>query len=146
MARPSKFKQETVDEICQRLSRGEPLAAICRSEGMPHDSTVRDWAAAHPEVSLAIARAREAGEEWIAAECLQIADSPLTGEETEVNADGQVVKIKRADMLGHRKLQIETRLKLLAKWNPKKWGDRQTLEHQGRIGLEALVAGAGEDD
>jgi len=31
------------------------------------------------------------------------------------------------DMLGHRKLQIETRLKLLAKWNPKKYGDRVTM-------------------
>jgi hypothetical protein len=30
-------------------------------------------------------------------------------------------------MLGHRKLQIETRLKLLAKWNPKKYGDRVQL-------------------
>jgi hypothetical protein len=30
-------------------------------------------------------------------------------------------------MLGHRKLQIETRLKLLAKFNPKKYGDRQIL-------------------
>ena len=30
-------------------------------------------------------------------------------------------------MLGHRKLQIETRLKLLAKWNPKKYGDRVTM-------------------
>ena len=28
------------------------------------------------------------------------------------------------DMLGHRKLQIETRLKLLAKWNPQKYGDK----------------------
>jgi hypothetical protein len=27
-------------------------------------------------------------------------------------------------MLGHRKLRIETRLKLLAKWNPKKYGDK----------------------
>ena len=38
------------------------------------------------------------------------------------------IKIKREDMLGHRKLQIETRLKLLAKWNPKKWGDKQTID------------------
>ena len=27
-------------------------------------------------------------------------------------------------MLGHRKLQIETRLKLLAKWSPKKYGEK----------------------
>jgi hypothetical protein len=30
-------------------------------------------------------------------------------------------------MLGHRKLQIETRLKLLACWDPKKYGNRTTL-------------------
>ena len=33
------------------------------------------------------------------------------------------------DMLGHRNLQIETRLKLLAKWNPKKYGER--VAHEG---------------
>jgi hypothetical protein len=27
-------------------------------------------------------------------------------------------------MLGHRKLQIETRLKMLAKFNPKRYGDK----------------------
>ena len=31
------------------------------------------------------------------------------------------------DMLGHRKLQIETRLKLLSKWDPKRFGDRVAL-------------------
>ncbi|MNT50547.1 hypothetical protein D3C72_1874720 [compost metagenome] len=41
------------------------------------------------------------------------------------------MKVKRGDMLGHRKLQIETRLKLLAKWNPKRYGDRMTQEHVG---------------
>jgi hypothetical protein len=30
-------------------------------------------------------------------------------------------------MLGHRKLQIETRLKLLACWNPKKYGTKVAL-------------------
>lgn len=159
--RPSLFKQATIDAICERMSKGEPLAAICRDEAMPHDSTVRDWMALRPEVSRAIARAREAGEDWLAAECLQIADTPLEGASEKYeqvvidNPDDpdlpqmtefRLVERKVEDMLGHRKLQIETRLKLLSKWNPKKYGDRLThagdpeapigLEHSGAVTLE----------
>ena len=35
-------------------------------------------------------------------------------------------------MIEHRKLRIDTRLKLLAKWNPKKYGDK--LAHTGPEG------------
>jgi hypothetical protein len=42
----------------------------------------------------------------------------------------------REDMLGHRKLQIETRLKLLAKWSPKRYGDK--LGIGGADGLAAI--------
>jgi len=48
------------------------------------------------------------------------------------------------DHIQRSKLRVETRLKLLAKWNPRKWGDRQQIEHSGKVGLESLVAGAGE--
>ena len=122
MGRPSKYTPEIVEEICERLSKGEPLAQICRSDGMPHPTTVRDWMAAMTDVSLAIAQARENGEDVIAAECLLIADTPQEGVEVTTSEKG--VFEKRGDMLGHRKLQIETRLKLLAKWNPKKWGEK----------------------
>jgi len=122
--RPSKYTPKLVEDICARLAKGEPLAQICRDEGMPHPSTVRDWMDAKPDVSRAIARAREDGEDWIAAECLAIADTPLEGEETKLDESGKVVETKRGDMLQHRKLQIETRLKLLAKWNPRKWGEK----------------------
>ncbi|MNU09652.1 hypothetical protein D3C72_2563420 [compost metagenome] len=37
-------------------------------------------------------------------------------------------------MLGHRRLQVETRLKLLAKWHPKKYGEKVTAEHTGPNG------------
>jgi hypothetical protein len=108
---------------------------------MPAASTVREWAQRDDEVSSAIARARILGFDAIAEECLEIANTPLDGEETKYNADGVVVERKRSDMLGHRKLQIETRLKLLAKWDPKRYGERQTIEHQGHMTLESLVAG-----
>jgi hypothetical protein len=33
--------------------------------------------------------------------------------------------------VANRKLRIYTRLQLLAKWNPKRYGDRVEVEHQG---------------
>ena len=63
----------------------------------------------------------------MAEECLELADTPKFGVKQVESEDGIIVT--REDMLGHRKLQIETRLKLLAKWNPKKYGDR--LTHAG---------------
>jgi hypothetical protein len=128
--RPSKYTPELVAEICERMSQGEPLAAICRDEHMPGYWCVRDWEETVEGVKSAIARAREAGEDFLAAECLTIANTPCEGIETEEIEEGRV-KTKKGDMLGHRKLQIETRLKLLAKWNPRKWGDR--MEHSGSL-------------
>lgn len=145
MGRPSTYTDEVLAEIVERLSRGEPLAAICRDEGMPHDNTVRNWMDRDEAVSVAIARAREAGEDWLAAECLQIADSPLLGVVEKLEPDkvtGKLVVTERRneDMLGHRKLQIDTRLKLLSKWNPKKYGDR--VEVKATMSLESLVSGS----
>ena len=137
--RPSKYTPALVEEICQRLSTGEPLTVICRSDAkFPDPSTVRDWMDSKPDVSRAIARAREAGEIALSEECLRIADTPVEGEETTV--EGDKVTVKRGDMLGHRKLQIETRLKLLAKWNPKKWGEKVEVEHTGEVRVDMLKA------
>ena len=42
--RPSVYDQATADEICRRMAHGESLRAICRTEGMPSEGTVRSWA------------------------------------------------------------------------------------------------------
>ena len=145
MGRPSSYTDAILEEITERLSRGEPLAAICRDEGMPHDSTVRDWMARDEMIALAIARARESGEDWLAAECLQIADTPVEGIIEKLEPDKEtgrlvVVERRKEDMLGHRRLQIDTRLKLLAKWNPKKYGDSMTVRGSKEAPLEVRKA------
>lgn len=122
----STFTQERADEICSRLSKGEPLAVICRDEHMPGYRTVADWREANTNFAAAIARAREDGFDALAAQCLEIADTPIEGVETTTKPSGDVEE-KRGDMLGHRKLQIETRLKLLAKWDPKRYGERMQV-------------------
>ncbi len=126
MAPKTTATQSVKDHIAAELANGVPLREICRTAGMPAWRTVYDWMDADQAFAAAIARARISGFDAIAAECLEIADTPVEGEERTEKDDGRI-EVKRGDMLGHRKLQIETRLKLLAKWDPKRYGDRTTL-------------------
>jgi len=121
--RPSKYSSAIAQEICEGLAEGTPLREICRRDHMPEWRTVYDWMARDDALSTAIAHARDIGYDKMAEECLQIADTPVEGRKIVETDDGKVM-YTREDMLGHRKLQIETRLKLLAKFNPKKYGDR----------------------
>lgn len=109
MGRPSSYTPEIAGEIVERLSKGEPLTVICGSDPkFPCDDTVRAWAEKDEAVSRAIARAREAGADHIAWDALKIAD----------NTDEDPAS---------RRVRADVRLKLLAKWDPKRYGDRMTL-------------------
>lgn len=157
MGRPSTKSQETCNEILDRIALGEPLAQICRDEHMPSWRTVYDWLAADEAFSAGFARARLHGFDVIAADVLRIADTPEVGvvEKVEriakpapqgadanapVEYEDVVTERRREDMLGHRKLQVEARLKLLAKWDPKRYGERQAIEHAGGLEIEHHVS------
>jgi hypothetical protein len=102
---------------------------------MPSWRTVYDWIAAREEFSTRIARARELGEEALAQECLSIADDASNDWMEKFDKDGDAVGWQlNGDHVQRSKLRIETRLKLLAKWNPKKWGEKVDLNHGGQEG------------
>lgn len=107
------------------LEEGKTLREFCRQPGRPSYGTIYDWMDQDEAFSSRVARARDTGFEAIAEEALQIANTPVEGKRIKVSEDG--TEITKEDMLGHRKLQIETRLKLLACWNPKKYGQKQLI-------------------
>jgi hypothetical protein len=84
------------------------------------------------DLSRAIARARELGYDALAEQCLEIADNLHMGTKKVYSSgaedDEDSMTVTEEDMLGHRKLRIETRLKLLAKFNPKKYGEYREPE------------------
>jgi len=93
---PRKPKRSVVcheDEIVERLSRGEPMAVICRTPNFPQYAVVRRWMMETPEFAARIREAREAGFDEIAADALCIADDRKSGED-----------------VAWAKLRIETRL------------------------------------
>jgi len=125
--RPSKYDPEIARIICEQLSEGIPLRQICReNDGFPAWRTVYDWMGRDDALSASIARARDIGYDALAEECLLIADTPQFGQVQVMSDKGTATTVE--DMLGHRRLQIETRLKLLAKFHPTKYGDRVAIE------------------
>ncbi len=112
-------KEAVLDLILPRLSTGEPLAVICREEGMPGLSTVYDWRDQNEDIAGRIARARLEGEEALAAETLSIADDAST--DFRHGPKGTLVE---TDSVQRAKLRIHTRFQLLARWNPDKWGEK----------------------
>ena len=121
--RPSKYSEEIAEEICARLSKGEPLAVICRDAHMPSRQKVYEWEAVYEDLSGRIARARDEGFDSIAADCVEIADQ--TGRDTIVGDNGDRPD---SEWIARSRLRVETRLKLLAKWCPKRYGEK--IEHE----------------
>lgn len=155
MVLTGEARQAAMDSICAQIAEGVPLRVICRQPGMPKWRTVYDWINTDPEFAESMERARLLGYDAIAEEALEIADTHQVGERIE-KEKGKIVKVVQEDMLGHRKLQIETRLKLLAKWHPKKYGEKLTQELTGPNGgpiqitdmtdeeLARIAAGSGD--
>ena len=99
---------EQIDRVLARISMGEMLAPILSEPGMPHYTAWYDWCRADAELGVAYARARATGWDRIA----------LTARETARGRGESTQDVQRD------KLIIETDLKLLAKWDPKRYGDK----------------------
>jgi len=141
MSRPSDYSIEIASEICGRLSCGEPLVKICRSDEMPHVSTVYRWIAAYESFRDMYARAREDQADTLADEIQAIADEPMLGCKTVTKPNGDVEKTE-GDMIEHRRLRVEARKWIAAKLKPKKYGEKIDHEHSGGVTVKMESADA----
>jgi hypothetical protein len=126
--KPTYAPNDFIPRILEWIADGKTLREFCRQEGNPSYGTVYDWMEEDKDFASRFARARESGEDQIAQECLEIAD----------NAKNDWMETKYGPQLNQEhvqrsKLRVETRLKLLAKWNPKKYGDKLQTEHSGEV-------------
>jgi hypothetical protein len=119
-------KERIKEQIVAWLAEGKTLRDFCRQEQMPSYPTIFAWLDQDAQFSINYARAREVGFEILAEEALHIADNTRMGRKIVTNSGGDddVMTVTEEDMLGHRKLQIDTRMRLLKAWHPKKYGDK----------------------
>lgn len=121
MPRPTDYTEEIASRICAELAEGRSLRDVCSDEGMPDKSTVFRWLPKHPEFRDQYARAQEDRTAAMAEDMLEIAD----GEERDADVHADVQRDK---------LRIDTRKWLMSKMAPKRYGDKQEIDHKSSDG------------
>jgi hypothetical protein len=131
---PEPVPQDKAEEIIDWISHGKTLRDYCRIEGNPAWRTVYLWLEKDEDFAARFARAREMGHDAIAEECLEIIDTEAEMAETFSQNGGS--RHRDSAHVTWLRNRAEQRLKLLAKWNPKKYGDKVDITSKGeRTGL-----------
>jgi hypothetical protein len=121
MGRPVEpVPQWAADQLIKWISEGKTLRQWARENGV-HYSTVYLWLEKDKEFAQRFAQARDIGHDAIADETMEIIDAQperIAGEGGGKIDNGYVAWARN---------RVEQRLKLLAVWNPKKYGNRTTI-------------------
>lgn len=115
----TSFNQKLFDRICERIAGGESLRAICKTKDYPVQRTVLRWVAKDEKLAAQYAEAQNMRAEHYFDEIIDIADK---------GADPQKTRV-----------QIDARKWVLARMNPKKYGDKFTQELTGADGGALVV-------
>lgn len=119
---------EDYADICGEIAQGVTLTAICRGRGI-YPTEVYDFKRGDPQREGQFEEAREHGFDAMAEDSIEIIDGlkPTPGVIVEATRD---------------KARAEHRLKLLARWDPRRYGERVQLADAdgGRLALAPMVA------
>ncbi len=139
--RPSIYTPELAARICERISKGEAITALCDEDEMPSYQTLNDWAAGRTREAAAAgfpeayARARDNRIARMADELQSIADDGTNDYVEKETRSGRVVIALDREHVARSDLRIKTRQWLLARMAPRDWGDRlahQMLDENGK--------------
>ena len=123
IGRPTDYTKDMADNICEKISGGLSLRAICAEAGMPARGTVYRWLIENADFQDQYARAREKQADYFAEEIIEIADS----------AEAESAAVSKA------KLQIDARKWAASKIAPKKYGDKVEQQITGNLAIQADV-------
>jgi Bacteriophage Sf6, terminase small subunit-like len=129
---PAARRAEIIEAVASGLRSGKPLTIICdelQAQGPFTQQSVYNWLRNDPEAKEAIAFARLLGFDWIAHETLAIADDTSQ----DVIYDGDGTPHANGAAVLRAKVRIETRLKLLARWDSTRYGDTKTMRVEGEV-------------
>jgi hypothetical protein len=145
--RPTDYNEEIACRICELVATNPyGLEIICADyPELPSPQTISRWQTLHPEFREAFTCAREGRADVLLDQSLQIADDGNEDYRLELRRGGEVVAVVDQEAIGRSRLRVETRLKMIEKLAPKKYGNKLGIEHSGSIGLvdssdEELVA------
>jgi len=122
--RPLKIHKDLVDEICERVARGERIKDICALDHMPSIDTFYKWAQRFPEFSESLSRARATQADHLAEELFEIADDGSNDWMEKFNKNGESMGwFLNGEAVQRSRLRFEMRKFLMGKYNPEKYGE-----------------------
>ncbi len=128
------FTQDLADHICARIANGESLSAICDEDGMPTPGQIVYWRRQRPEFELQYEAARVMQAETLFDQLLLIADDGRNDYMEKIARDGETFISLDREHINRSKIRIETRLKMIERMNPAKYGERMEVDHKSSDG------------
>lgn len=119
----SKKTPELIANVLEGIAQGETLTSLAIAYGFSQSAWAK-WIAQDHDLAVAYYDARSVGADAIADDIINIVDT--------VKEDSVAVAKAR--------LRADTRLRLLAKWQPDKYGDKVDVRHAGPDGGAVQVA------
>ncbi len=127
MPYPAKKTPKLIEEVLSRIAQGETLASLGRELDF-HPTSWSQWVHDDEDLAIAYAQARDVGADVIADDVLRIIDEePERVVQIDEEGNKSTSRIDSAGVAWARN-RAEFRLKLLAKWAPKKYGDKQQVD------------------
>ena len=141
------YSVELAAEICTQIASGLSLQKVCQQPGMPSVHTIFMWLsdATKSEFSSNYTRARDMRSDKIFEETLDISD----------RADDDLLQVEKLDKDGkptgkvvlggnhvvvqRHRLMVDTRKWFLSRMDPKRFGDRQQVDHTGGLTLDMII-------
>lgn len=131
--RPSGYKQNIADKICEMLSEGKSLRSVCKEKGMPAAATVFKWMRENEEFLKQYARAKQESADAMAEEVIDISDDGTNDWMEDQYMKGKSPGWKvNGEAVQRSKLRVDTRKWLMSKMKPKKYGDKIDMTTNGK--------------
>jgi hypothetical protein len=134
-----QFSQELFDTILSRIEEGESLVKICKDDNMPSKSGFYKWLKEFPELVDKYAHACEARADKIFEEIIEIAD----------DSSNDFIRVEKGESIENKewvnrsKLRVDARKWVLAKMQPKKYGDKIDVNNKITIDKPLIIDWSG---
>jgi len=114
LGRPTKYSNQLVNRICNRIALGEGLNSICENEGI-HYTNVLKWLRQNQDFRLMYTRARQDQQDFYADKLVDLA----------INVPATRDEIEKAKLISSNLMWIASKLK------PRVYGDKVDFTSAG---------------
>jgi hypothetical protein len=128
-------KEKALNEIFDRISKGESLNKISKSEHLPNKQTFYEWIDGNDKLGDKYTRARKERNDHLFEEILDIADESANDYEVDEYGKEKV----NNEAIQRSRLRIDARKWMLGKLDSKKYGDKIQQELSGEVKGEVTI-------